>query len=89
MFKFLIELLQYISEVLSFKCYLDDKTETFELFIGNNRTHKMKVFKIKIFAFIVASFAFFIDVVEFIFGQFYHILIKSLYLLHSTEREPY
>ena len=68
MFKFLIEVLQYISEVLSFKCYLDDKTETFELFFGNNRTHKMKVFKIKIFAFIVASFAFFIDVVEFIFG---------------------
>ena len=58
MFKFLIEVLQYISEVLSFKCYLDDKTETFELFIGNNRTHKMKVFKIKIFAFIVASFAY-------------------------------
>ena len=68
MFKFLIEVLQYISKVLSFKCYLDDKTETFELFLGNNRTHKMKVFKIKIFAFIVASFAFFIDVVEFIFG---------------------
>ena len=68
MFKFLIEVLQYISEVLSFKCYLDDKTETFELFLGNNRTHKMKVFKIKIFTFIVASFAFFIDVLEFIFG---------------------
>lgn len=68
MFKFLIEVLQYISEVLSFSAYVNDKTETFELFFGNNRTHKMKVFKIEIFAFIVASFAFFIDVVKFIFG---------------------
>lgn len=68
MYKFFIEVLQYLSEILSFKCYLEDKTETFELFLGNNRTHKMKVFKIKIFAFIVASIAFFIDVVEFIFG---------------------
>lgn len=68
MFKFLIEVLQRISEVLSFKHYLDDKTETFELFFGNNRTHKMKVFKIEIFAFIVASFAFFIGAVKFIFA---------------------
>lgn len=49
MYKFFIEVLQYLSEVLSFKCYLEDKTETFELFLGNNRTHKMKVFKIKNF----------------------------------------
>lgn len=68
MFEFIVRILEYISEVLSFSAYVNDKTETFELFIGNNRTHKMKVFKIKIFAFIVASFAFFIDVVEFIFG---------------------
>lgn len=68
MFKFLIEVLQYFLVVLSFKCYLDNKTETLELFFGNNRTYKMKVFKIKIFAFIVASFAFFIGAVKFIFG---------------------